>query len=272
MSINSNQFALEPVAGEVDMTVTGQVVSAQVYESEASALVAGQLVKLVDSASGLPIVTARTADTDPIFGTVIRNAKDQSFAAGKRLEVALAGSLVWLTASAAIARGAMVEMVESTDKVRTATGAYPVVGMAFDKAAADGDLIRVLRQNNDIVNASRSLIATATLAEINAGKVLIPGVAGKQLVVTDITARVTGGFATTTSVDLQAETAGTKVSVGAVAALTNGAVLKPGDANFSRGAGYAVALTAGEGLKVVNVGSAATGGTSIAYTFSYYYV
>ena len=143
MAINPNQFALEPVQGEVDMTVQGQVVSAQVYASEATALVAGQAVKLIDSAGGVPTVTACTSNTDPVFGFVIRNAKDINFAAGDRLEVALNGVLLYMTAGGAIARGGAVEQVYSTQKVIASAGLNPTVGYAFDKAAADGDLIRV---------------------------------------------------------------------------------------------------------------------------------
>lgn len=272
MTINSNQFALEPVQGEVDMTVQGQVVSAQVYASESANLVAGQAVKLRDDASGIPTVTACTANTDLVFGFVVRNPKDIDYAPGDRLEVALAGALVYMTAGAAIARGAAVEQVFSTKKVITSAGLNPTVGMAFDKAAADGDLIRVLIDTplfGSVPGAVRSALVVATLAEINAGKVIVPGVPGKKLRILDITERVAGAFAATTSVDLQAETTGTKVSVALVAALTNGAVLKPGDSNVSRGAGYGAELPTGEGLVVANVGSAATTGTSITYTVQY---
>ena len=108
------------------------------------------------------------------------------------------------------------------------------------------------------------------MAEINAGKVLIPGIAGQKITITDYVARVTGGFATGTSIKLQSTNA---VPVDAVtiaeAGLTNGAVLLPASANTTLGAGYAQQLGAGDGLKVANVGAAQTGGTSIDFTISF---
>lgn len=118
----------------------------------------------------------------------------------------------------------------------------------------------------------RVAVVTATLAEINAGKVIVPALSGKSIVVTDFAARVSGNFTATTSVDLQATTTtATKVQVCAVAALTDAAVLKDGTANVTRGAAMYGSAPAGESISVANVGTAAAGGTSITFYVTYHY-
>lgn len=114
-----------------------------------------------------------------------------------------------------------------------------------------------------------SALVTATLAEINAGKVLIPAVSGKVITVVDYKASVLGNFATTTAVLVQDSAAGTVIATNAVAALTTGNILNEKTTNVTMGAGYLTLLTAGRGVSVANSGSAATGGTSITFRILY---
>lgn len=143
---NSNQFKQEVVKGLIDLLIGGNIIPCRVYSSEGSALVPGQAVKLYDGAGGTPIITAVTADTDKIFGYVPYSLKDSSFAAGAAVEIAFEGAVVYLEASAAIARGAKLMAVVSGNKVATSVAGKSVIGFAFDKAAASGDLIRVYLQ------------------------------------------------------------------------------------------------------------------------------
>lgn len=270
MTLSPNQFAITPVTGQMDMTVQGDVVSCQVSASQSGTLVAGDKVKLEDSAGGVPKVLKITANSDNIFGTVVFNRKDTGFVAGDALEIAIDGALIWQVAGAAIARGAQVEVVASSQKVITNAGVNPVYGFAFDKAAGDDALIRVYVQSlqQDVAGSypfAQVADVTATLAEINAGKEIIPAVTGKKIQVLDYIAIATGTFATTTSVDLQDESA-TKVAVLAVADLDD-ATLIPADGAL--GAGFGVPLTVSEALEVANVGDPAAGGTSIRFIVSY---
>ena len=149
MTVTPNQFAMQAIQGQVDLKGFGSnVISCAVSLAEAGTLVAGTSVQLEDTAGGLPKVLKRSADTDPLFGFVVYNLKDSEFEAGDRVEVAIVNSVQYMTASAAIARGASVETVVASDKVATqATSGAPVAGFALDKAAADGDLIRVYIQS-----------------------------------------------------------------------------------------------------------------------------
>ncbi len=285
MVLNPNQFNMTPVQGEMDLQFHGSVFSMAVDATQASALVAGQAVKLYDRAVPLPTVVALAANTDATFGFVVRNLKDATFPALSRVEIATNYSVMYMTAGAAIARGAKVEVVYTTNKVITNAGTNPVAGLALDKATADGDLIRIMVLNPAVLGQTISDIAglaaaledrvqvatvTATLAEINAGKTLIAGVSGKAITVTNITQRVTGNFTTTTSVDVQSSNVSpVKVAVAAQAQLTNGAVLVNNDTGVTLDAGWAVPLGTGDGLVVTKVGSNAAGGTSIKYTINY---
>lgn len=272
-TLNQNQFSMIPVQGDLDLLFQGGVISALVSPNQATALIAGQAVKLENSASPMPTVLALAGNSDSTFAFVIRTLKDQNFPTKAAVEIAFNGAVMQMTAGAAIARGANVEVVQSTNKVITSAGVNPVIGFALDQATADTQVIRVYIRtpgSDSVSPALKTVNVTATLAQINAGLTLIPGAPGRAITVTDITERVVGAFTTTTSVDLQSTNATpVKVSVAAVAALTNGAVLKPGDANVSRAAGYAVPLGSGDGLAVANVGTAAAGGTSIQYTITY---
>lgn len=115
----------------------------KVSDSESTALVPAQAVKIVDVAGELTTFTAATATTDAIFGFVPSNVKTDSYAAQAALKVSGAGTVMVMEASAAIAAGAQLEYVPTGQKVATVnTGT--VIGRALTPATADGDLIRVL--------------------------------------------------------------------------------------------------------------------------------
>lgn len=116
----------------------------------------------------------------------------------------------------------------------------------------------------------QTLISTVTLAQSNAGQIILPAVTGKTITITDFQAKVNGNYATTTAVVLE-DTNGTPVVIStlAVAALTTGAFLNSNTSGVAMGAGYFVPLTLSKGLQVVNSGSAATGGTSIIFKIDY---
>lgn len=118
-------------------------------------------------------------------------------------------------------------------------------------------------ESNKVV---QTVVNTVTLAELNAGKTLFAGIAGKTVTVIDFDAKVSGAFAATTSADLE-DTNASPVAIAtvAVAALTDGNILDSKTASVTMGAGYLGTLTTGEGIAVTNTGSAATGGTSITY-------
>lgn len=266
----SNQFIQTPEKGQLTLDPNWSTLNCQVSTNEAGTLVAGQAVTLEDAAGKQLPILAATATTDKIFGFIPHNVKTDGYSALDQVKIARAGDVIFLEAAAAIARGASLEFVVTGNKVQTQTTGS-LVGVALDKAAADGDLIKVLLlENEQSVIGSAPVVqvatVTASLAEINAGKDIVAAVVGKSIKVVDYVYQVSGTFTTTTSVDLQDESA-TVVTAVAVADLGTGAVRTPADGAL--GAGFGVALTAAEALRIVNTGAAAAGGTSITVTVSY---
>jgi len=144
MTQSINQFSQAPEKGSSDLQTQPNTIPCQVLSTEAVALVPGQAVVISDTAGGAPVVTLAATDTDEIFGVVITDFKDSDFPASAPVEIASDYNVVYLEAGAAIARGARVQYEVTGEKVITAVTGKTVVGNALDKAAADGDLIRVM--------------------------------------------------------------------------------------------------------------------------------
>jgi len=139
-----NQFTQTPEIGNIDLqTGASNVLTCQVASTETVTLTAGMAVKLADVAGEIPKVLKCTADTDEVFGFVVRNLKDVGRDANEFLEIAIKGSVMYMKAGAAIARGARVEADVSENEVITSAGTNTIVGWALDKAAADGSIFRV---------------------------------------------------------------------------------------------------------------------------------
>lgn len=178
----SNQFAQSVVKGMPDLRLSPNVISCEVHSSQSVALVPGQAVKLYDVAGGAPKVVAVTGDTDLVFGYISYNQKQATFAAGEALEISLDGGVLYLEASAAVARQAFIMPVVTGSKVATATSGKPISGVALDKADADGDLIRVFIKSFGMETAdaggsdqyeAEGTIATADVKTLNATPVAL---------------------------------------------------------------------------------------------------
>lgn len=146
MSLQQNQFNQIPVQGQMDMRFNPTSIQCEVDVSSNGGLVPGQAVKMVDSAGGVPKVVEAALDSDEIFGFINYNIKDKQYDAYDAVGISLVngGNVMYMTASAAIARNAVVGVVIASKKVKTSAGGSRDVGRALDKAAADGDLIRVI--------------------------------------------------------------------------------------------------------------------------------
>lgn len=140
-----NQFVETPVIGMPDLKFNYDTVSAMIDASQVGVLPAGQAVKLVDSAAPLPQVVACAANSDEVFGFISYDIKSQGYVAGDRCEIASGGNVIFLQATAAIARGAQVQLdLTYIGGVATKTGSSGanIVGYAYDKAVGVG-IIRV---------------------------------------------------------------------------------------------------------------------------------
>lgn len=273
---NISQFSQTPVQGEVDLSFHGSVISGQVDAAQVNALVPGQPVKLATTGGGVPKVIGLAANTDQSFGFIAYNLKDIAFPANAACEVAMFGTVMHMTTGGAITRGNSVEVVYTASTVITSGGTNPVIGFALDKATGSGQLIRVFIQapfsniQPNLTGRMQTAVVTATLAQINAGLTVIAGIAGQAITVSNVIARVVGTFASGTSVELESTNASPVAVITYLeTAIAGSTVLVPGAANTTLGVGYGVPLGAGDGLKVVNNGSAQTGGTSIEFTVNF---
>jgi hypothetical protein len=143
MALNINQFAQTAEVGYLDLqTGLNNVLTCIHKAGESTALVPGQAVKLVDSYTAIPAVED-SAISEVAFGVVVNNLKDVDFPAEARLEVARVGTVMFMKASAAIARGANVQYDPTTNKVATKASTNGILGQALDKASGDNAIIRV---------------------------------------------------------------------------------------------------------------------------------
>lgn len=143
--LNPNQFAETSLLGSLDLQLNFNTVSVQVDSTQATPITFGTAVKIVDSATGgAPTVVACTAVTDEVMGFVNFNIKNTQFVAGNFAEISLSGNVIYLYATAAISRGAQVCLdLTTVGGVGPLVTASNIVGWAYDKATAPGQLIRV---------------------------------------------------------------------------------------------------------------------------------
>lgn len=144
--LNPNQFGLTPYLGMVDLRYAYNTVSVQIGSTQSTALYPGAAVKMVDSAGGVPKVIGCSANSDEVLGFINYDIKSQTFPAGAGAQISMSGNVIFLYATAAIARGVRVVLDLTTNggvKAANGSGGERIVGWAFDKAAAAGELIRV---------------------------------------------------------------------------------------------------------------------------------
>lgn len=110
---------------------------------------------------------------------------------------------------------------------------------------------------------------TVTLAQLNAGAVLLPAAAGITLTVLSVVIIPLVTFTTATDIRLS-DTTGTPVDVVTIpiASVTNGAFISTGLAGNTLGT-LGLPLTANQGLQLRKTGSSAAGGTSLLVMVHY---
>lgn len=124
---------------------------------------------------------------------------------------------------------------------------------------------------NGEAHAVFNVTGSATLAEINAGKTILTGVAGKQIKVVGGRIKSNGAFTTLTAIQITEGDGSPAIATYAQAQLTDGAVfdLRVSTSGQTIGSGFLSALTAGQGLSISKTGSTGAGGTSVDYTIDF---
>lgn len=145
-TVSQNTFTEGPFLGMIDQRFDYNTTPVQIDVSQSGSLYAGQAVKIVDNAGGVPKVIGCTANTDEVLGFINFDIKTTVYVAGDKAEISQNGNVVYLYATAAIARGVQVSLdITTKGGVRAAAGntGDDIVGYAFDKSSAAGTLIRV---------------------------------------------------------------------------------------------------------------------------------
>lgn len=145
--LSQNSFSQGPFLGLVDAQYSYNTKAVQVDSTQGSTPVsAGQAIKYVASAGGVPKVIACSANSDVCMGFVNYNIKDQSYASYSPCAISQKGNVIYLYSTGAIDRGAQVTLDVSTvggvAQYVQSSGAT-IVGFAQDQASAAGQLIRV---------------------------------------------------------------------------------------------------------------------------------
>jgi len=143
---NQNQFSQTPVLGQVSFEVNPNIKAVKISpDSVSTKLQAGQAVRLIAGVSSEVLVDVPTSDTaGPVYGVIIYNPKKNLYSPGDTVEIACAGSVLYLESSAAINRGAKVSTTYAGPTVVTnATSGKQITGIALDQSSDAGQLIRV---------------------------------------------------------------------------------------------------------------------------------
>lgn len=145
-TLSPNQFAQVQYLGMIDLRFPYNTVAVEIDIDEAGTAYSGTAVKMVDNAGGVPKVAICDANNDDVLGFINYDIKSQSFVAGDMAQISMAGNVMYLYATAAIARGAQVVLNVATNggvAAASGSGGENIVGWAFDKASNAGELIRV---------------------------------------------------------------------------------------------------------------------------------
>jgi predicted RecA/RadA family phage recombinase len=154
---NMNQFKMKDQIGEV-MNPAANVIQAVISTSLAAGtyVQAGQVVSFDTTAGDMPAVKPAAAGKG--IGVIVFNERTNQYAQNMVCGIALDGSIITMSAAAAIARGAVVGY-GSTFSDGSAIGVSTMgsgvgIGVALDIAATSTDIVRVLIKSGMAYNAA----------------------------------------------------------------------------------------------------------------------
>lgn len=144
--INPNQFAPLPTVGMCLNPASGQRIEAEFYNTTANAtLTVGTPCKFVAGVSNVNVnVAAITANTEaPTAGVLIYDSSKRNvYVSGQYVTLARVGSIVLLTASAAVTANQLLSITPAGTVAPSAAG-QNVVGIAMN-SAAQNEAVKVL--------------------------------------------------------------------------------------------------------------------------------
>lgn len=148
-----NQFQQNSEVGMLTLAPNFNVIPVGIDKTVTGTLLSGQAVKVVVNTNKQLTVAAATSTSDVFFGFIPFSRGLSNFKKLQTIEIACGGTVILLRAGAAITKFSQVMVGGSltAPAVVLATTGKVVVGVALDRAAALGDLIRVQVANSHIV-------------------------------------------------------------------------------------------------------------------------
>lgn len=147
---SQNAFTESAQLGMTDLRLNYNTLEVQFDPAGSGTITPGMALKWSTVAGGAPMVVPSTAQADIICGFANYNIKDVSWAVGDRLQMSMAGNVMFLRATAAINRGSKLNSIPAAiaggcnGGVVSTTGSsgFPIIGYALDTAVS-GALVRV---------------------------------------------------------------------------------------------------------------------------------
>lgn len=175
MTMTINQFAIQRQKGNLTTAPDWNVLACKIDSAQVGTLTYGDAVVITGTAAGQTTVSKAALASDDIFGFVVYSIRKTTFSAGEYVNIAFNDAVMFMEASAAILSGAPVQFDPSTAKIATQASGNTTVGIAIQKASADGDLIPVLIKTPNVApNISTSftpgLVTASDLVAVDANK------------------------------------------------------------------------------------------------------
>ena len=139
----SNSFIQGKEKGEISLLELRNSINCIISSAETATLTPATAVKLKDEAGAQIVVEKVTsASADVFFGFIPYEIRTNEHVALDQIKVVGNEEVMIMEAAGAVARGATIEYIIASNKVQGITTGKKI-GIALDKATADGDLIRV---------------------------------------------------------------------------------------------------------------------------------
>lgn len=143
MTRQVNQFKPTPTKGQlVYGRENGFIQPVIIDPASAETFTPGTPVKIIDKDDAYVPVVEKCANTDIADGLIILSLRKENPEAGDEVEIAQNGNVMYLTAGAAIAGGALVAYNSANDSVITAAGTSKILGKCLSKVG-NGELAKI---------------------------------------------------------------------------------------------------------------------------------
>lgn len=142
-----NQFNQTPIKGNSATKVNLNTLPVTIDPNSTNTLIPGDAVYLTTTTANQIYVDKCTVGIQP-FGYILYNLKTDQFIANSRVEIGLAGTIMFAEAGATITRGQALEYqpnaIATGPLMLPSAGINPVSAVALDNASSNGSIFRMM--------------------------------------------------------------------------------------------------------------------------------